>query len=250
MFNIVEVRNLEKQFTIERFSCKSLLAPFTNRDRICVLKNVPLHIQSGEIVGIVGPNGAGKTTLLRVLADLLEVDGGSVTLCGHRLGQGNHYLRGKIGYVPSDDRGFFWRLTGRENLEFFGSLYEIPYKEICQRIRDLLQSFQFEKQADRLFDEYSAGMRRKIAIMRALIHRPNVLLLDEITNNLDPESCNIAKCLVKKYILSREGSCAIWSTHRSEEIKEICDKVVVIKGGSVQFYGTINEFSDLNITIN
>ena len=240
---IVEVQDLEKYFVVERPFYKQLLNPFAARERICALRAVSFSIETGEILGVVGPNGAGKTTLLRILADLLQADAGSVALCGQRLTNGNSYLRSKIGYVPSDERSFFWRLTGRENLEFFGRLYGLSGKEVQRRTCQILTEFDFERRADELFRDYSGGMRKKIAVMRALLHKPSVVLLDEVTSGLDIKSAKMVKKVVREYVWRRESCAAVWSTHRLEEIAEVCDRVIMIEGGNINFNGHVSDFN-------
>jgi len=239
---VIEVRDVTKYFFVERPFYKQLLNPFGARERICALSGVSFGIEAGEILGVVGPNGAGKTTLLRILADLLEADAGSITLCGQRLRNGNSYLRSKIGYVPSDERSFFWRLTGRENLDFFGRLYGLSGKEVRRRTCEILREFGFEKRAGELFRDYSSGMRKKVAVMRALLHRPSVVLLDEITNGLDLRSAKMVKNMVREYVRRRGGCAAVWSTHRLEEIAEVCDRVIMIEDGSISFSGFSRDF--------
>ena len=238
---IVEVQGLNKHFIIERSLYEQVLAPFAAKRSICVLKGICFNVEPGKILGIVGPNGAGKTTLLRILADLLEPDNGWVALCGQRLNSRKNSLRRKIGYVSSEERSFFWRLTGRLNLEFFARLYGVPKIEIPKKINAMLNMFALEKKADQLFRDYSTGMRKKFALARALIHQPNILLLDEITNSLDPHSTQSVKSIVRDYVSSRKQCAGIWSTHRLEEIGEICDEVLIINKGRARFFESVSE---------
>lgn len=241
---VAEVRDLHKYFTVVRPLHEQLLAPLAKPRRICVLKNVSLRVASGETLGIIGPNGAGKTTLLRVLADLLEPDAGWVEICGQRLTRRRNHLRYTLGYVSSDERSFFWRLTGRQNLEFFAGLYGISRREAHERICALLDLFALREKASQLFRDYSSGTRKKFAVARALIHRPKVILLDEVTNSLDPPSAQAVKALVRDYVCQQGGRAALWSTHRLEEIGEICDKVIVIDEGRVDYAGPVDEVAD------
>jgi len=241
---IIEVKDLRKYFVIDRSLRQQITKPFGARKKVCSLKEVSFSIQAGEILGVVGPNGAGKTTLLRILADLLEPDSGCIKFCGNILDNKVPYPRGKIGYVSSDERSFFWRLSGRENLEFFAALYGMPAKQIRQRTSEMLQTFDLETKADQLFRDYSTGTRKKFAVIRALLHCPPILFLDEVTNSLDPESSKTVKALIREYVSSQKNRVAAWSTHRLEEIAEICDMVLVIAGGQVRFYGRIGDFQN------
>lgn len=238
---VVEVRKLSKHFISERPLHRILLAPFGRGREICALHDVSFTVASGEILGVAGPNGAGKTTLLRVMANLLEADKGSVRFCGRELSSLGHSVRGDIGYVSNDERSFFWRLTGAQNLEFFGCLYGLSRTEARHRIDELLECFALRRQAGRFFRDYSSGTRKKFAIVRALVHQPRLLLLDEATNSLDPASTHDVKSLVRTYVSSCKGRAGIWSTHRLEEIGEICNKALVIHEGRVDFFGPAQE---------
>jgi ABC-2 type transport system ATP-binding protein len=241
---VVQAQNLEKRFVVARPLYEQVLSPLAAKKTICALKGVSFSINSGEILGIVGPNGAGKTTLLRILANLLEADGGRIKLSGQELNS-DPRIRTHIGYVSSDERSFFWRLTGRQNLEFFARLYGISGPLAGKRIAKLMSLFAIEEKADQLFRDYSTGTRKKFALARALVHQPKVLLLDEVTNSLDSDSSQSAKSLVRKYISAEHGRVGVWSTHRFEEINEVCDKVLVIDKGYVRFFGNASDFRNI-----
>lgn len=238
---VLEVTQVTKGFVVEKPLHKQLLGLFTGRQTILALKQISFNMKAGEILGVVGPNGAGKTTLLRILADLLEPDSGSVVLCGERLGKRGHQLRSKIGYVSSDERSFFWRLSGKQNLEFFSRLYGLRRSEARRRIAPLLDTFGLGDKSGQMFRDYSSGTRKKFALIRALVHRPNLLLLDEVTNSLDPPSAQAVKCFVQEYISDRDSRAGVWSTHRLEEIAEVCDKVLMIDRGMIWFHGAAEQ---------
>lgn len=235
---VLESKNLNKTFFVDPPLYKQVLSPFAKKQRVKALVSISLSIESGNILGIVGPNGAGKTTLLRILADILDADEGKISICGQRMNKNSFEIRSKIGYVSSDERSFFWRLTGRENLEFFARLYGIGKAQATIRIEELLNQFNLMKKSIQLFRDYSTGTRKKFSLVRALIHRPKVLLLDEVTNSLDTISTERVKLLVREYISHHPGCCAIWSTHRFEEVYEICDKILVIERGQGKFMGS------------
>jgi len=238
---VIEVTDLTKYFTVGGSLGKQMLSLFGVEETITALQGVSFRVEGGEILGVVGPNGAGKTTLLRILADLLEPDVGQAALSGQILGRRNPRLRGKIGYVSSDERSFFWRLTGRQNLEFFSRLYGMSKTISRERIAAMLKAFGLDSSADHLFRDYSTGTRKKFALIRALIHRPVVILLDEATNSLDPASAQSVKSLTREYVSREEGRAGIWSTHRLEEVGEVCDKAIVINRGRVKFFGSVTD---------
>lgn len=230
---VLETTNIKKAYQKDLNLYKQIFLPFSKKQKLKVLDSVDLCIESGQILGLVGPNGAGKTTLLRILADVLKPDEGTIKISGLVADNNNYKIRSQIGYVSSDERSFFWRLTGRENLMFFAKLYNLNVKMANKRISILLEQFNFTNKANQLFMDYSSGMRKKISVMRALLHEPKLLLLDEVTNSLDPNSAKIVKDLVRNYVSRKKDSAAIWSTHRLEEISQICDKVVKIDSGKI-----------------
>jgi ABC-2 type transport system ATP-binding protein len=233
---LVKVQNVAKYFTKQRKLWQLVFSLPWAGQKICALDHVSVNIEPGEILGLVGPNGAGKTTLLRILADLLTPDEGQVLINGRDLSRQGRSLRRITGYVSSDERSFFWRLSGRQNLEFFGQLYGLSRRESIQRSNRLLDEFDLGKKADHWFGGYSAGMRKKCAVMRALMHCPRIVLLDEVTNSLDPESAHMVKTRIKEYVHQKEGRAAVWSTHRLEETAEVCTKVLKMDAGRGNVY--------------
>ena len=241
---VLEAVNLKKTYLRDLPLCKQILLPFSRKQRVKALNSVSICIKSGQILGVAGPNGAGKTTLLRILADILQADGGTVSICGQMLNKNSFRIRSRIGYVSSDERSFFWRLTGRENLEFFARLYGLSAGHAKRRTAILINQFGFENKADQLFRDYSSGMRKKGSVIRALLHEPGLLLLDEVTNSLDPGSAKMVKEMVRRYVSGRKKRAAIWSTHRLEEISQICDKVVMIDSGRIISGGPVEDFGE------
>ena len=238
---VIEIQNVSKWFVTGRPLRRLLVAPFERRRRVRALADVNCIVAPRQILGVVGPNGAGKTTLLRLIADLLEADAGYVRFCGRELAALGHQVRRHIGYVSNDERSFFWRLTGAQNLEFFACLYGLSLTDARRRIDQLLERFALEHQARQPFRDYSSGTRKKFALIRALVHRPKLVLLDEVTNSLDPSSALKAKSLVRDYVSSCDGCAGVWSTHRLEEIGEICDQVLIINHGHVDFFGSSDD---------
>ena len=241
---VLEADNLQKTYLRELPLYKQIILPFSRKQRIKALDSVSFDIDTGQILGVIGPNGAGKTTLLRILADILQPDSGTVSICGQISGKNNFKMRRHIGYVSSNERSFFWRLTGRENLEFFARLYGLSASQAKKRTSTCIKQFSFENRADLLFRDYSSGMRKKVSLMRALLHEPLLLLLDEVTNSLDPSSADMIKEMVRKYVSEKKDRAAIWSTHRLEEISQVCDRVMTIDSGRIAYYGFIKESAE------
>jgi len=234
---IVEVADVAKYFRWSQPLHRRLRKGSRLRTRITALAGITFTAEAGQVLGIVGPNGAGKTTLLRIVADLLQADSGSVRICGEDTAGNNHHVRRRIGYVSGDERGFFWRLTGRQNLRFFCRLYGMHAAAARSRIAEMLEAFGVARHAEQLFRDYSAGTRRKFALIRAMLHQPDVLVLDEVTNNLDPPSADCVVSVVRQYTHAGPGRAAIWSTHRLEEIGLVCDRVLALNNGRMEFLG-------------
>ncbi len=201
------------------------------------LDGVTLRLQAGQIVAVLGLNGAGKTTLLKSLADLLEPTSGRVMVAGRELPRAGMAARALIGYVPSDERSFFWRLSGGENLAFFAGLYGMAPRQAKRRIAELLDLFGLSGKAGGHFCNYSSGMRKRLAIVRGLLHEPRVLILDEPTNSLDIHWDRFLRRFVRQWVAADLRRLVVWSTHRMEEMREVCQTAVALQEGRLIYCG-------------
>jgi ABC-2 type transport system ATP-binding protein len=183
----IEARGLEKTFRKRRSVRELLSRPFAASEQVRALRGVDLEVREGEIFGLLGPNGAGKTTLLKILSCLVLPDRGSAKVAGHDV-EDERRVKPEIGLVNTDERSFYWRLNARENLSFFAVLYGVPRNRRAARIDELLARVDLLDAADRPFSGYSSGMKQRMAIARALLHDPPILLMDEPTRSLDPSS--------------------------------------------------------------
>lgn len=235
---MLEIRDASKSYWVRNLKEVLLLRP---RRRVPALDRVSLRLVPGQITALLGPNGAGKTTLINMICDLTRADTGSVTVAGFRVPKHGLEAQRRLGLVTTNDRSFFWRLTGRQNLEFFAALQGLPRRQARERSQELLDRFGLGDPADRLFHTYSAGMKKRLGIARALLHRPMLLLMDEPTNGLDAEATEDLLSLVKHEV-GASGKSVLWATHRAEEVERLCDSVVVLNGGRVCFNGTVREF--------
>jgi ABC-type multidrug transport system ATPase subunit len=209
------------------------------------LDGVSLRVRSGEVHALLGPNGAGKTTLLRILSGLLAVDSGSVFLMGADVTQHPTALRGHIGLVPSGDRSFYLRLSGLENLAFFGRLHGSPRKEAFERARRGLEDVGLADAARKRVGLYSHGMQKRLSVARALLSDPAVLLVDEATHDLDPEGALRVRELVRR--VADSGAAVVWATQRLDEIRAFADQVTLIDRGHRRFAGTVAKLMDLAV---
>lgn len=196
------------------------------------LNGLDLDVAPGEVLAMLGQNGAGKSTLLRVLGTTVLPDEGSAYVGGHDVLTDAANARRSTGLVLGDERSWYWRLTGRANLEFFGALYGFRRRERRERATELLELVQLSSVADRRFDGYSSGMRARLSIARALMARPSVLLLDEPTSTLDPVMATDSR----EFILSiarKENSAVLWVTHDLHEAAVIADRILVVAAGRI-----------------
>lgn len=196
------------------------------------LGGVDLDVAPGHIVAVIGENGAGKSTLIRILATVVLPDEGTARVAGHDVVDEALAVRRQVGLALGDDRSFFWRLTGRKNLEFFGRLQGLRGKELPQRVAELLNVVALTDVADRRVDRYSTGMRNRLGIARALLGDPAVLLLDEPTRSLDAVATASVRQLVGD-IARKKGTTVVMATHDLEEASALADQVVVLAGGQV-----------------
>jgi ABC-2 type transport system ATP-binding protein len=240
---------LSVQNVSKTFSSSNVLGLFgrSNRKQIKALDDVSLTIPPGSITALVGPNGAGKTTLINTICGLIYPDSGNVSVCGHLSPAENQEARNKIGLVTTNDRSFFWRLTGRQNLNFFGALYRLSRQETESRVDQLIAAFGLSHAADRRFHTYSTGMKKRLGLARALLHRPEILLFDEPTVNLDVIAVRDLLQLVSKEIIG-SGRCILWATHLFDEVLRICDRVAVLVAGRICFEQSVKEFVNLCIS--
>jgi ABC-2 type transport system ATP-binding protein len=204
------------------------------------LHGVSLAVRPGEVVGLVGPNGAGKTTLIKIIATLLEATSGTATIDGHDVTRDPEGVRKRIGLVLADDRSLYWRLTGRQNLEFFGVMQGLGRRDALRRAGEMLARVGLAER-DKLVFGYSSGMRARLSIARAMLGRPPLLILDEPTRALDPVATAAVGRLLRA--TADDGVAVLLSSHRLDELEAVCDRVVAIVEGAVRFDGSVAELS-------
>jgi ABC-2 type transport system ATP-binding protein len=192
---------------------------------------VDLQIRRGEIFGLLGPNGAGKSTTIRMLCTLLEPTSGSARVNGFDVVKQANDVRRSLGTVLAGERSIYWKLSGRENLEYFAALYHIPPAVAKKRVEELLERMEIKDRANELVEKYSTGMRQRIAIAKALLARPPILLLDEPTLGLDPQAARNLRELIAQ--LKQEGHTILLTTHYMEEADQLSDRIGIIDTGKV-----------------
>ena len=223
--NAVELKNVTKRY-----------------NEIIAVDNVNLTIGSGEIFGLLGPNGSGKSTTLKMLLGLVQPDEGSVTVLGMPVRQDPVALKRMVGYVPEAPRLYEF-LTGVEYLDFIGDVYGMQPEEKKSRINEYLRALQLEGREGDMINSYSEGMKQKITLISAFLHRPKLLIMDEPLNGLDPRSARIVKDFLQE--LKRQGVTAILSTHVLEIAQAMCDRIGIMYHGKLLALGDMKELRQL-----
>jgi ABC-2 type transport system ATP-binding protein len=200
---------------------------------VTAVDSVDLTLPPGALLGILGPNGAGKTTFLKLLATLLLPTSGRLRVCGHDPAREPSAVRARVGLVAGDERSFYWRLTGRQNLAFFASLHGLDRVRIRRRIEELATALALGDLLEAPVDTYSTGMRQRLAVARGLLHEPDLLLLDEPTRSLDPEAAESLRGLIAR--LTREGGHAgVLVTHARAEATALCTHLGTMQAGRLE----------------
>ncbi|MBU3113122.1 ABC transporter ATP-binding protein [Clostridium lacusfryxellense] len=200
--------------------------------------NISLTVRDGEIFGFLGPNGAGKTTTIKMITGILSPDSGKITINGIDIERNDLDAKKQFGFVP-DNPDMFLRLKGIEYLNFMADIYDVSSELRKERIKTLSNRFEMSNALTDQIQSYSHGMRQKIIIMGALIHEPEVWILDEPMTGLDPKSSYVLKEMMREH--ANNGKSVFFSTHVLEVAEKICDRVAVINKGKMLFCGTLEE---------
>lgn len=204
------------------------------------LRGVSLSVHSGEIVGLVGPNGAGKTTLIKLITTLLQPTAGQVSVDGYDTDRQPYHVRDRIGLVLEGDQGLYGRMTGLQNLEFYGRLAGMGRTTARRRGTEVLAMLELTAQ-DKLVFGYSAGMKMRLSIGRAIMPDPPLLVLDEPTRSLDPVASRSTGRLFRE--LAETGRAILLSSHRLDEVLDVCSRLIAIVDGVVRFSGTARDLA-------
>lgn len=217
-----------------------LLVRVASSEPVVALDDVSFDVRRGSVVGLIGPNGAGKSTLFRLIAGLLEPSAGRVMLEGTPIAPLDPDANSEFGLILEGDRGLYGRLTGAQNLEFFGVLNGLSRPSAKAESKRLMQQFGIGD-SDKLVFGYSSGMKLRLSMARAMLHNPPLLLLDEPTRSLDPIASSQTTRLLRD--LAEQGHGVLVSSHRLDEVVSVCDQVVALVDGRVRFVGSPSELS-------
>lgn len=224
--NAVELKNITKRFD----------------DKLAV-DNVSLNIEKGELYGLIGPNGAGKTTLISMICGLTSIDSGEIKVSGYPVVKQSLEAKKKIGLVPQDI-ALYESLSAIDNLQFWGRMYGLKGKLLKERMDEILETTELKDRAKEKVSHYSGGMKRRLNIACAVMHHPEIIIMDEPTVGIDPQSRNHILEFTRK--LNREnGSTVIYTSHYMEEVEQLCTKVAIIDNGKIITSGTQDEIKKM-----
>jgi ABC-2 type transport system ATP-binding protein len=228
----IDVAAVEKAFPTS-FGYLAWLKHRGRLPRRPVLRDVSFRVGRGELFGLLGANGAGKSTILRILGGLVLPDAGRIAVGGVDARAEPLRARRAIGLCTGEERSFYYRLTARANLVYFGTLAGLARAELPARIEQAARAVDLERDLDRRFDQFSAGMRQRLAFARALLADPEVLLLDEPTRAVDPVHARELRRFVRDELVGRRGKTVLLATNLLEEAWELCDRIAVLRAGRI-----------------
>ena len=241
--NVIEVSNLRRVYNANVGTIRR------SHKEIVAVDGISFHIEAGELFGLLGPNGAGKTTTVKMLTTMLIPTSGSVRILGLDVVQDAKELRSRIGFIYGGERGLYWRLSGIDNLRYFGSLYHLDPQMTRKRIPELLEMVGLSDRGEEKVEGYSRGMKQRLHVARALLHDPEVLFLDEPTLGLDPVGARDLRTIIRT--LQAENKTILLTTHYMLEADALCQRIAVINRGKIIAEGSPTELksivSDLSV---
>ena len=238
----IQTINLTKQYKTKTPRSARTLFSTKKQEPFIAIDNLNLIIKKGELFGLLGPNGAGKTTLVKMLCTLLPPDGGTALINGFDIVKQQMDVKRSLGTLFSvGERGFFWRLNGYRNLEFFAAIYNVPRLKRQNRIMEVLKLVGLENNAFDLYQKYSGGMKRRLSLARTLLPDPSIMLLDEPTTGLDVISSRNIREFIKSTVCKECGKTVLYTTHYIEEASQICDRIGILNRGRLIALDTPNK---------
>jgi len=240
----ISIHNLSKTYPVP---FRRLRAFFRRpvKESVEALRDVSFDVNTGEIFGLIGRNGAGKTTLTKIVATLVQPTTGTVVVRGHDSVSADEHVRRQIGLSTAEERSFYWRLTGEQNLMFFARLHGLRDRTAKQRIQALFARLELEEVARRRFGELSTGNKQRLAVARAMLSSPPVLLLDEPTRSLDPLAAARMRELIRSLAQQDPPITILFTSHNLSEVETLCERVAIISRGRIRAIDTPQNLRDL-----
>lgn len=254
----IETHDLTKTFRSRLRDRRLDSSFFGGKDsRVTAIDHLNIEVKRGELFGLLGPNGAGKTTLVKILCTLLPPDEGSAYVNGFDVSRQQLEVKRSLGALFSvGERGAFWRLSGYRNLEFFSAIYNVPRQKRHERIMEVLDLVGLKDKAFEHYQKYSGGMKRKLALARALLPDPPILLLDEPTTGLDVISSRSLRKFIREKLSGDAGKTVLYTTHYVEEASQICDRICILNKGKLvacdtpaSIRGTLKKDEVVSVTV-
>lgn len=215
----------------------------TYNNTVKAVDNVSFSVKKGELVGFIGPNGSGKTTTIKLLSGVLTPDSGTIKINGYDIQKEPLKAKASIGYI-ADNPDVFLRLKGIEFLNFIGNVYKVPVEDRKKTVTELAERFELSQALNSQILSYSHGMRQKLMVIAALLHKPDVWILDEPMTGLDPKSAFELKNMMREH--TKSGKSVFFSTHVLEVAEKLCDRVIIIKKGHKLYDGTLADLEKKN----
>ena len=233
----LSIHNLSKTYPVP---FRRLRAFFRRpvKEPVEALRDVSFDVHTGEIFGVIGRNGAGKTTLTKIVATLVQPTTGNVAVRGHDTVSDDEDVRREIGLSTAEERSFYWRLTCEQNLMFFARLHGLSDRKAKQRIKDLFAKLELDEVARRRFGELSTGNKQRLAVARALLTAPPVLLLDEPTRSLDPLAAARMREMIRSLAQQDPPITILFTSHNLSEVETLCERVAIISRGRIRAIDT------------
>jgi ABC-2 type transport system ATP-binding protein len=245
----ISIRQLSKTYPVPLARLKKFFRRKATNP-VEALRDVSFDVYEGEIFGLIGRNGAGKTTLTKIIATLVQPTSGAVIVRGYDSVLDEEAVRAQLGLATAEERSFYWRLTIEQNLTFFARLYGLTDAAARARIGELLARLELEPLARRRFGELSTGNKQRVAVARAMLSSPSILLLDEPTRSLDPLAAAQTRALINS--LARDAqprATVLLTSHNLAEIEELCDRVAIISRGEISALDTPEQLRDLHRSV-
>lgn len=214
------------------------------REYVHALQGVNISVKRHTCFCLVGPNGAGKTTLIKILTSLVRPDGGKAFILGHDLLHDEKQIKRLVSLAIAEERSFYWRLTARQNLEFFAGLYGYSRKEARRRIEMVLNLVGLTQVADMRFNTFSSGMKQLLGLARAMLSDAEIIFVDEPTRSLDPQTADKIRKFLRHELAERQGKTVFWASHNLEEVESYAHEVAIINQGKIMIQGPIKKLLD------
>lgn len=241
----ISIRNLSKTYPVPFQRLRAFFRR-TGKDPVEALRDVSFEVETGEIFGLIGRNGAGKTTLTKIVATLVQPTTGSVSVHGHDSVRDDEHVRRQVGLATAEERSFYWRLTSEQNLMFFARLHGLSDRVAKQRIKDVFSKLELDEVARRRFGEMSTGNKQRLAVARAMLVSPPVLLLDEPTRSLDPLAAARMRDLIRSLAEQDPPVTILLTSHNLAEVETLCARVAIISRGRIRAIDTPRNLRDLS----